>query len=62
MHESCTDIDGSMMMNVCVCLDGKSSDEDLSSCSRYKFWYSLKKNMANQPQTMALQILNVSGL
>ncbi len=44
MHESGTDIDGSIMMNVCVCLDGKSSDEDLFSCSRHKFWYSQKIN------------------
>ncbi len=44
MHESGTDIDGCMIMNICVCLDGKSSDENLSSCSRYTFWYSQKKN------------------
>lgn len=44
MHESGTDIDGSMMMNLCVCLDGKSSDEDLFSSSRHKFWYSQKRN------------------
>lgn len=34
-----------MMMNICVCLDGKGSDECLmSSCSRHKVWDIQKKN------------------